>query len=210
MLNASTQGLVPLTIFALAGAVTPGPNNTIAMLTGANRGFRSVLPHLLGVPTGFAVMTALMGTGLGAVLLAKPGWSLALQACGTLYLLYLSWRLATSPVSASAESSSFRGFGFAQSVAFQFSNPKAWALSLGSVTVFAAQSPVRLAEVIAVWSVVNVLSIAVWAAMGQALIGLLAGPGRRRAFNITMAVLLASTALVMFASQLHTGAWGRD
>jgi threonine/homoserine/homoserine lactone efflux protein len=199
----STQGLVPLMIFALAGAMTPGPNNTIAMLTGANRGFRAVMPHLLGVPTGFAVMTALMGTGLGALLLAKPAWSLALQACGTMYLLYLSWRLATSPVPAGTEPTAFRGLSFVQSVAFQFSNPKAWALSLGTVTVFAAQSPGRLAQVIVVWSVVNVLSIAVWAAMGQALIGLLAGPGRRRAFNITMAVLLASTALVMLASQVH-------
>ena len=200
---ASTQGLVPLTIFALAGAMTPGPNNTIAMLTGANRGFRAVLPHLLGVPAGFAVMTALMGTGLGALLLAVPAWSLALQACGTLYLLYLSWRLATHPVKAGAEQVSFKELNFPQSVAFQFANPKAWALSLGSVTVFAAQTPGRLAEVIAVWSVVNVLSIGVWAAMGQALIGLLAGPGRRRAFNIAMAALLATTALAMLASQLH-------
>ena len=197
----STQGLVPFTIFALAGAMTPGPNNTIAMLTGANRGFRAVLPHLLGVPTGFAVMTALMGTGLGALLLAVPAWSLALQACGTVYLLYLSWRLAMSPVKAGGEQGSFKELSFPQSVAFQFSNPKAWALSLGSVTAFGTQSAGRLAAVIAIWSVVNVTSIAVWAGMGQALIGLLAGPGRRRAFNITMAVLLASTALVMFASQ---------
>jgi threonine/homoserine/homoserine lactone efflux protein len=199
----STQGLVPFTIFALAGALTPGPNNTIAMLTGANRGFRAVLPHLLGVPTGFAVMTALMGTGLGALLLAVPAWSLALQACGTLYLLYLSWRLATSPVKAGTEQGSFKELSFLQSVAFQFSNPKAWALLLGSVTAFGTQSAGRLAVVIAIWSVVNVTSIAVWAAMGQALIGLLAGPGRRRAFNITMAVLLASTALAMLASQVH-------
>ncbi|MGH8264712.1 MAG: LysE family translocator [Steroidobacteraceae bacterium] len=203
MLNTNTQGLVPLTLFALAGALTPGPNNTIAMLTGANRGLRAVLPHLLGVPTGFAVMTALMGTGLGALLMAFPAWSLALQACGTSYLLYLAWRVATSPVTAGAESASFRELSFIQSVAFQFSNPKAWALSLGTVTAFAANSAGRLLEVIAIWSVVNVMSIAAWAAMGQMLIGLLAGPARRRAFNITMAVLLASTALAMLASQIR-------
>ena len=203
MLNSGSQGLVPLTIFALAGALTPGPNNTIAMLTGANRGLRAVLPHLLGVPTGFAVMTALMGTGLGALLAAKPAWTLALQACGTLYLLYLAWRVATSPVKAGAENTSFRELSFPQSVAFQFSNPKAWALSLGTVTAFAANSAGRLATVIAIWSVVNVSSIAVWAAMGQALIGLLASPARRKAFNITMAVLLASTALAMLFSQIH-------
>ena len=192
-----------MTIFALAGALTPGPNNTIAMLTGANRGLRAVLPHLLGVPTGFAGMTALMGTGLGALLLAMPAWSLALQACGTLYLLYLAWQLARSPVKAGAGNVSFRELSFPQSVAFQFSNPKAWALSLGTVTAFAASSAGRLATVIAIWSVVSVLSIAVWAAMGHAMIGLLASPARRKAFNIAMAVLLASTALAMLYSQVR-------
>jgi threonine/homoserine/homoserine lactone efflux protein len=205
MLTSSAQGLLPLTVFAFTGALTPGPNNTIAMLTGAHRGLRAVLPHLLGVPTGFALMTALMGTGLGALLVALPTWSLALQACGALYLLYLAWRLATSPVNSGRANIPFRELNFPQSVAFQFSNPKAWALSLGTVTAFAAQSAGRLAAVIAIWSVANLLSIAVWAAMGQALIGLLASPARRRAFNITMAVLLASTALVGIASQVHRG-----
>lgn len=200
-----TAALLPLTIFAFAGALTPGPNNTIAMLTGAHRGFRAVLPHLFGVPVGFALMTAIMGTGLGAVLLAFPTWSLALQACGALYLLYVSWRLAMSPVSGEAAGNSFRQLTFPQSVAFQASNPKAWALSLGTVTAFAAQSTGRLVAVIGIWSVANVLSIAVWAAMGQSLIGLLRTPARRRVFNITMAVLLASTALAVLASQLYGG-----
>lgn len=205
MVTSSTAGLLPLTIFAFAGAVTPGPNNTIAMLTGAHRGFRAVLPHLFGVPVGFALMTAIMGTGLGAVLLAFPTWSLALQACGALYLLYVSWRLATSPVRGDAAGNTFRQLTFPQSVAFQASNPKAWAMSLGTVTAFAAQSTGRLVAVIAIWSVANVLSIAAWAAMGEALIGLLKTPTRRRAFNIMMAVLLASTALAVLYSQVHAG-----
>lgn len=205
MLTSGTEGMLPLAIFAFTGALTPGPNNTIAMLTGAHRGLRAVLPHLLGVPTGFALMTALMGMGLGALLVALPAWSLALQVCGALYLLYLSWRLATSPVNAGSATVAFRELNFPQSVAFQFSNPKAWALSLGTVTVFGAQSAGRLAAVIGIWSVANLLSIAVWGAMGQALIGLLSSPARRRAFNITMAALLASTALVGVAAQLHIG-----
>jgi threonine/homoserine/homoserine lactone efflux protein len=57
------HGLLPFTIFALAGALSPGPNNSIAMMTGANSGMRAVLPHLLGVPAGFALMTALAGAG---------------------------------------------------------------------------------------------------------------------------------------------------
>lgn len=205
MLTVATPDLLPFTLFAFAGALTPGPNNTIAMLTGAHRGMRAVLPHLLGVPAGFALMIALAGLGLGAILAAQPAWNLALQGCGTLYLLYLAWRLASSPVNPGAAAVPFRELGFLQSVAFQFSNPKAWALALATVTVFAAQSAGRLAAVILIWSVAILLSVGLWAVMGQALIGLLASPVRRRAFNIGVAALLAATALVGLTSQMRSG-----
>jgi threonine/homoserine/homoserine lactone efflux protein len=205
MLSSATAGLLPFTIFAFTGALTPGPNNTIAMLTGAHHGLRAVLPHLLGVPTGFALMTALTGTGLGAVLVALPAWNLALQACGTLYLLYLAWQLGRSPVDARSAAVKFRELTFLQSVAFQFSNPKAWAFALATVTAFAAQAAGRLAVVIAIWSVAILVSVGLWAAAGQALTGLLASPARRRAFNVCAALLLAATALASLASQLRGG-----
>lgn len=201
MLNANATDLLPLALFAFTGALTPGPNNSIAMLTGAHRGLRAVLPHLFGVPTGFALMIAFAGLGLGALLAARPAWNLALQGCGTAYLLYLAWRLARSPVETGAALSAFRELGFFQSVAFQFSNPKAWAFALATVTAFAAQSSGRLLAVILIWSVAILVSVALWAAMGQALVGLLASPGRRRAFNVGAALLLAITALTGLAQQ---------
>lgn len=205
MLTSGTEGLLPFTIFAFAGALTPGPNNTVAMLTGAHHGLRAVLPHLLGVPTGFALLTLLMGTGVGALLIALPAWNLALQACGAVYLLYLAWRLASSPVNTGDATVPFRELTYLQSVAFQFSNPKGWALALATVTVFAVQSTGRLAAVIAIWSVASLLSIGLWAAAGQALIGLLASPARRRAFNVSVAVLLAATAIASLVPQLRGG-----
>lgn len=204
MLTPGTPDLLPFTLFAFIGALTPGPNNSIAMLTGAHRGMRAVLPHLLGVPAGFALMTALAGLGLGALLAARPAWNLALQGCGALYLLYLAWRLASSPVNAGAAAVAFRELSFLQSVAFQFSNPKSWAFALATVTVFAAQSSGRLVAVILIWSAAILVGVGLWAAMGQALIGLLASPVRRRAFNVTMAALLATTALAGLASQLRS------
>jgi threonine/homoserine/homoserine lactone efflux protein len=204
MLTPATPDLLPFTLFAFAGAITPGPNNSIAMLTGAHRGMRAVVPHLLGVPAGFALMVALAGLGLGAVLAAKPAWNLVLQGCGALYLLYLAWRLATSPVHAGAAAVAFRELGFLQSVAFQFSNPKAWAFALATVTAFAAQAAGRLVAVILIWSVAILLSVGLWAAMGQALMGFLASPVRRRVFNISVAVLLAVTALAGLASQVRS------
>ncbi len=205
MLTPTAYGLLPFTIFAFAGALTPGPNNSIAMLTGANRGLRAVLPHLFGVPAGFALMTALAGAGLGALLVARPAWNLALQWLGTLYLLHLAWRLGGSPVSSERSAPPFRELGFLQSVAFQFSNPKAWAFALATVTTFGAQAGARLLMVIAIWSVAILVSVGLWALMGRALTGLLANPLRRRLFNVSVALLLAATALAGLASQLRGG-----
>ena len=187
--------LLPFTIFAFVGAFTPGPNNTIAILTGANGGFRAVLPHLLGVPAGFALMTALSGAGLGALLIAMPRWNQLLRWLGAIYLLYLAWGLAVTEARRTGGAAAFRRLNFAQSFAFQFSNPKGWAMALATVTTFAVRSPGALAAVIAIWTLAVIGSVALWAAMGQALTGLLANRLRRRAFNLIMALLLAATAI---------------
>jgi threonine/homoserine/homoserine lactone efflux protein len=44
---------VALLLFAFASSVTPGPNNTMLMTSGANFGFRRSLPHWFGIMTGF-------------------------------------------------------------------------------------------------------------------------------------------------------------
>jgi hypothetical protein len=41
------EQLLALAILAVVGSFTPGPNNMIATVTGANHGFRAVLPHIV-------------------------------------------------------------------------------------------------------------------------------------------------------------------
>jgi threonine/homoserine/homoserine lactone efflux protein len=83
---------------------------------------------------------------------------------------------------------------FLQAAAFQWVNPKAWAMALGAV---AAYVPVPSAgaclAVAATFSLVNLPSVAVWAAAGQGVSRWLAGPSRLRAFNWTMAGLLVAS-----------------
>ena len=50
------EQLLALAILAIVGSFTSGPNNMIAIVTGANHGFRAALPHIFGVPFGFASM----------------------------------------------------------------------------------------------------------------------------------------------------------
>ena len=61
--------VIALAVFALVGSFTPGPNNAIATLTGANFGMRAAVPHILGVPFGFAKTNSLMrGSWLSAAM----------------------------------------------------------------------------------------------------------------------------------------------
>jgi threonine/homoserine/homoserine lactone efflux protein len=64
--------LVPFTLFAIAGSITPGPNNIMLTASGANFGLRRTLPHLLGVCIGFPVMALTIGLGLGRLFEAVP------------------------------------------------------------------------------------------------------------------------------------------
>jgi hypothetical protein len=61
------EQLLALAVLALVGSFTPGPNNMIATVTGANHGFRAALPHVFGVPFGFASMLIAGAFGVAAL-----------------------------------------------------------------------------------------------------------------------------------------------
>src|SRR5262245_47299008 len=62
-------------IFSLVGSFTPGPNTTIATATGANFGFRAVVPHIAGVPVGMTTLLVLGSLGVtGALSLVAWAW----------------------------------------------------------------------------------------------------------------------------------------
>ncbi len=61
------EQLLAFSLFTLAGAITPGPNNTISTLSGATFGFRKTVPQMLGVTVGYPLMLAALGLGLGEV-----------------------------------------------------------------------------------------------------------------------------------------------
>ena len=88
--------LLPLTWFALAAAITPGPNNIMVAASGANFGYRGTMGHMLGIVVGFGAMILAVGLGLGQVFNAVPQLHYILRVLGTAYLVYLAWRIATA------------------------------------------------------------------------------------------------------------------
>jgi threonine/homoserine/homoserine lactone efflux protein len=180
-----------LCLFAFVSSITPGPNNTMLMASGVNFGLRRTTPHLLGVSLGFMVLILAVGLGLGGVFAAYPILHDVLKVVGGGYLLWLAWKLATSKgLSEAAAGASPQTF--LQAAAFQWVNPKAWAMALGGVTTYTPQAgyAVNLLIVAAVFTLINLPCVGIWTGFGVGLRRYLDRPTVLRTFNWGMATLL--------------------
>lgn len=186
----TTELLIALLYFAFVTSVTPGPNNMMLLSSGVNFGLRRTLPHMAGICLGHSLMVFLVGLGVAGVFKAWPPALFVLKAVSVAYMLWLAWKIANAGAPGDGKGAA-KPLTFLQAAAFQWVNPKAWAMALGAVAAFVpAPSIGAYATVALVFAAVNLPSITLWAAAGQAVRGWLAGKGRLRLFNGTMAVLL--------------------
>ena len=189
---------LPYATYSFVMSITPGPNNVMLTASGANFGFRRTVPHLLGISTGCAVQLIAVCAGLGALFTRWPVLQTVLQWAGAAYLLWLGWKLVRS--GEVAEGHTPQPISFLQAAAFQFVNPKAWVMSLSAVALFLPGGMSTLAAstyLISMMVIINMPCIAVWALFGTALRGLLKRRPARLAFNVSMAVALAATGVIM-------------
>ena len=186
-----TQSLLyALISFAFVTSITPGPNNLMLMASGANFGFRRTLPHMVGISLGHALMVFLVGLGIAGLFAAYPPAKLALKLLSVGYMLWLAWKIAHSAAPGTGRAAA-RPMTFLQAAAFQWVNPKAWAMALGAISAYAQGGGLwPVVQVAIVFACVNLPSVSVWARAGEALRHWLADPVRLRAFNWTMAGLL--------------------
>ncbi|TCO71549.1 LysE family translocator [Rhodovulum euryhalinum] len=185
--------LTALLGFAFVSTVTPGPNNLMLMASGANFGFRRTLPHMLGIVGGVTVMALLVGAGLMAVFDAVPALTVVLKILCIGYLLWLAARIAMAapPEDRAADS---QPMTFRQAALFQWVNPKAWAMCLSAVTLYAPdRSLLSVAIVAGAFALVCFPAISAWAWLGTVVRQWLSNATRLRVFNVTMAILLVAS-----------------
>jgi threonine/homoserine/homoserine lactone efflux protein len=191
------EQLIALIVFALAGSFTPGPNNTIASVTGANHGLRAVIPHIFGVPFGFSTMLIAGGLGAAALIIAHPLLAAAIKWIGIAYLLYIAWAIMSADKV--GDGTLAPPLTFWQSAAYQYANPKAWMLAAATAGTYMAAdgATIRVAIICVVFSIACAASLVVWAAAGAALKRWLQQGARLRTFNVAMGATLALTAFWM-------------
>ncbi|MGJ0223614.1 LysE family translocator, partial [Streptococcus pyogenes] len=166
---------------------SPGPNNVMLATSGANFGYRRTLPHILGINLGVFTLTLVVCLGLGTVFNRYPDVHRVLKVVGSLYLVYLAWKLAGASISDKAGSS--RPLTLVEGAAFQIVNPKSWMKAATIATVFLPQDirPIYAALVVSsVGFVVGFPLISVWTLFGVAIRQFLRSKFRLRVFNAAM------------------------
>jgi threonine/homoserine/homoserine lactone efflux protein len=195
--------LFAVTLFAFMMSVTPGPNNMMLLASGAQFGYRNTLPHMFGIILGVALLISSVLVGLGVVFKLYPALYDLLKVFGSIYLLWLAWKIATASTDATnAEQSNTRKtpMTLPAAVLFQFINPKAWAMAIGAVSTFTLPGEQYMESglwIMAAFASMGFIAISIWAYLGVAIRQLLTTRTRKRNFNWTMGICTAATLLLI-------------
>ncbi len=195
----SPEELTALLVLSTAASFTPGPNTTLSTALAANRGMRSALKFVLAVPIGWGLLLSLCMAGLGNLVLALPALRWVIMVSGTLYLLWMAYRLWGTREMDTANADRLN-ISFVQGVSLQFLNIKAWMLALSLVAGWVAGKDDAMARsmlLLPIMMAFGLISNLTYAAVGSLLRQWLSEGIRLLVFNRCMATALLFTAVWM-------------
>ena len=197
--------LLATSLFAFVMSVTPGPNNMMLLASGAQFGYRNTLPHIFGIILGIALLLTSVLVGLGLVFELYPVLYDLLKISGSVYLLYLAWKIATASTD-EAKSTGLENnteatpMKLLSAIIFQFINPKAWAMAIGAVSTFTLPGEQYMESglwIMAAFASMGFIAISIWAYLGVAIRQLLTTRTRKRNFNWAMGLCTAATLVLI-------------
>ena len=195
---------VALGIF-LAAAVgllgSPGPAIAALIAVGRARGLVGGLPYFLGLQLGLATAAGMTAAGLFSLLAAFPSALRVMTIAATIYLIYLAWKIASSPVGETAQASNGAHASPAAGFLLGVTNPKAYlafASLLASYTLI--KGSVR-EDTLTKWFLLVAVMIVVdiiWLYVGAFLRGLMLSPNSERVLNVTLGLTVLIAAGLAF------------
>ena len=133
--------LTSLVIFAavyFVAVATPGPGIAALIARVLGQGLEGVAPFIAGYFIGDMFWLMLAATGLAVVAKTFAGVFLAIRFAGAAYLLYLAWKLATTPAAlADTPPPASGGWrAFLASLSLTLGNPKVMVFFLSIMPLF--------------------------------------------------------------------------
>ncbi len=188
--------------FLWVAAITPGPNNMLLTTSGANFGFMRSLLLMIGIMLGMQSILLLVAFGVGSLILVYPALHLVLKILGSLYLLWLAWKVATAAYEKlETDVAPPKPIRLYQGWLLQFLNPKAWLMALGAVASFSLAGAQYTSSILAISLgifVVNIIAGVIWLGFGTMIGRLLRSKKAWIIFNVSMGLLTAACVLLIW------------
>ncbi|MDA7446475.1 LysE family translocator [Candidatus Pelagibacter ubique] len=169
---------------------TPGPNNAVASYSGFNFGIKKTIPLIMGVWLGYTVLVILINFILISTFIKYPLIQEVIRILGTLFLLYLAYKISFSETS--KEGKKINPVKFIDTFTFQFLNPKGVMAAITLISKFVLENDYLNSSltVIVVCSLTALTSITAWAFLGKFLRNFATNNNFIKRFNYAMSLLL--------------------
>ena len=175
---------------SLSLGFTPGPNNAVAAYSGFNFGIKKTIPLIFGVGLGYTLLVILVNYVLISTFQKFPIIQEIIRTLGTIFLFYLAYKIAFSPVS--TESKKENPVKFLDTFLFQFVNPKGVMAAMTLISKFVLQEDYFRTSitVILVCAMTAFLSITAWTFLGKFLRKFATNNSFIKRFNYAMSLLI--------------------
>jgi len=175
---------------SLSLGFSPGPNNAVASYSAFNFGFKKTIPLIMGVGLGYTTLVILINFVLISIFKTYPIIQEIIRILGTVFLVYLAYKIATS--SASNNEKKTNPVTFYDTFVFQFINPKGVMAATTLISKFVDQDNYISTSVmvIIVCSLSAFSSITAWTLLGKFLRKFATNNSFIKRFNYVMSVLI--------------------
>ena len=191
--------ILSIALFWFVAAFTPGPNNVVASYSGFNFGITKTIPLILGVTLGFTSLIFFLTIGLINVFKIFPILQNILKYLGTLFLLYLAYKISFSK--SSKEEEKKNPVTFFDTYFFQFLNPKGVLFGIIIVSTYLELGENYLSyaiQIVLLAFIFSSASITLWTFIGKFLRKFATNDKFINYFNYAMSLLLLLSIVTIY------------
>ena len=191
-----------LIIFLFPLAYSPGPGNLFFAANGARFGLRSTIPATTGYHTATWLVTVAIGLGFAAVIHKYPGIFSTIKVLGSLYVLWLAWKLLRSGILRSQQEP--KSANFWDGVVLLVLNPKAYFIIAAMFAQFLGMDSgdqiVLVLWISTIFTLNNFVAFTSWTIVGDRLANIFRNESNAKILNLGFGSLLAVVAVWMILS----------
>ena len=185
--------ILSLSLYMFVTSCSPGPNNVVASHSGFNHGIKKSIPLMLGVIFGFTTMLAVVNFGLINIFNIYPIIQKILIGTGTIFLIYLAYKISFSR--SSKENENLKPVNFTETFLYQFLNPKGVIVAIIAVSNYTESGSNFISYSIWMLSIAfifAIISIIFWTLLGKFMRKFATNEKFIKWFNYVMSTLLIS------------------